>query len=104
MRQRGEIGRGLLARPLAPQRSRPDAPPADGRHDPEEVTTVIIPDLDAISDKVLSYRTRYGDPNLSPGAVLCDDHPFDAVAFTLVRPDGTTADLTYGRLGELSTT
>jgi acetyl-CoA synthetase len=69
----------------------------------EEVITVTIPDLDAISDKVLGYRTRYSEPTLSLGAILCDDHPSDAVAFTLARPDGTTVDLTYGRLGERST-
>lgn len=36
------------------------------------------------------------------GDLLCDRHPADAVAFTVVQPDLTMRDLTYGELSESS--
>src|SRR5690606_13643139 len=36
------------------------------------------------------------------GHLLCDRHPADAVAFTVVQPDLTMRDLTYGELSESS--
>jgi acetyl-CoA synthetase len=37
-----------------------------------------------------------------PAWLLCDRHPAEAVAFTLVEPDGSSTDLTFGELRERS--
>jgi acetyl-CoA synthetase len=39
---------------------------------------------------------------VSAAGIFCDSHPAEAVAFTVVQPDLTTADLTYGWLREQS--
>ncbi|ANN18095.1 AMP-dependent synthetase [Amycolatopsis orientalis] len=44
----------------------------------------------------------YGDERASAATLLCDRHPADAVAFTVVEPDLTGHDLTYGELRERS--
>ena len=36
----------------------------------------------------------------APAVLLCDRHPADAVAFTVIDPDLTSVDLTYGELRE----
>jgi acetyl-CoA synthetase len=38
----------------------------------------------------------------APGSLLCDRHRAHAVAFTVVEPDLSSRDLTFGELGELS--
>lgn len=40
----------------------------------------------------------YGDPHASVATLLCDRHPADAPAFTIVEPDGLASVLTYGQL------
>jgi acetyl-CoA synthetase len=45
---------------------------------------------------------EYGSPDACPGDLLCDRHRDYAVAFTVVEPDLSCRDLTFGALGELS--
>ena len=45
---------------------------------------------------------EYGDPQACAAELLCDRHPADAVAFTVVEPELTTTDITYGELREKS--
>jgi acetyl-CoA synthetase len=44
----------------------------------------------------------YGAEQARAATLLCDRHPADAVAFTVVEPDLTAHDLTYGELREKS--
>ncbi|MFJ8915015.1 AMP-binding protein [Amycolatopsis sp. NPDC102389] len=44
----------------------------------------------------------YDDERASAATLLCDRHPADAVAFTVVEADLTSVDLTYGELRERS--
>ena len=44
----------------------------------------------------------YSGPEACAAELLCDRHPADAVAFTLVDPDLTGTDTTYGQLKERS--
>lgn len=53
-------------------------------------------------DRVNAHLARYRSADLSAAAVLCDEHPPEAIAFTIVEPDLTSADLTYGLLREQS--
>lgn len=52
--------------------------------------------------RVAQLLDTFDAPEVDLGALLCDDHPGDAVAFTVVRPDLTTVDLTNAELGERS--
>jgi acetyl-CoA synthetase len=45
----------------------------------------------------------FSDPAASTASLLCDRHPHDAVALTVIEPDGSVTDLTFGRLSESST-
>lgn len=45
---------------------------------------------------------RYGAPDACLARLLCDDHPADQVAFTVVEPDLAVEDITYGTLRERS--
>ncbi|AXG81603.1 AMP-binding protein [Streptomyces paludis] len=49
-------------------------------------------------DRVHELVTRYSDPHASVARLLCDGHPADAVAYTVVEPDLSATVLTYGRL------
>lgn len=44
----------------------------------------------------------YDDERASAATLLCDRHPAEAVAFTVVEADLTSHDLTYGELRERS--
>jgi acetyl-CoA synthetase len=44
----------------------------------------------------------YGDQNASVATLLCDQHPADAIAYTVVEPDRTSTVVTYGDLRERS--
>ncbi|MGZ4619912.1 MAG: AMP-binding protein, partial [Frankiaceae bacterium] len=44
----------------------------------------------------------YSPSDACAAELLCDRHPADAVAFTLVEPDLTGTDITYGQLKERS--
>ena len=56
----------------------------------------------AVDRRVAELVAEYGSPDASPGILLCDRHRADAVAFTVVEPDLSSRDLTFGELGELS--
>jgi acetyl-CoA synthetase len=45
---------------------------------------------------------RFGAPDACLARLLCDDHPADQVAFTVVEPDLTSRDISYGTLRERS--
>jgi acetyl-CoA synthetase len=56
----------------------------------------------AVDRRVAELIAEYGSPDACPGALLCDRHRDEAVAFTVVEPDLSYRDLTFGELGELS--
>ncbi len=56
----------------------------------------------AVDRRVAERVAEYGSPDACPGALLCDRHRGEAVAFTVVEPDLSYRDLTFGELGELS--
>ena len=60
-----------------------------------DITRTTDPRVDAL-------LSRYGAPDACLARLLCDDHPADQVAFTVVEADLTTQDLTYGALRERS--
>ncbi|MFJ2211131.1 AMP-binding protein [Streptomyces sp. NPDC101062] len=49
-------------------------------------------------DRVRELVTLYSDPGAGVAHLLCDGHPADAVAYTVVEPDLSATVLTYGRL------
>jgi acetyl-CoA synthetase len=53
---------------------------------------------DATPDRVRDLLALYGNPEASVASLLCDQHPADAVAFTVVEPDLSSTRLTYGQL------
>lgn len=53
-------------------------------------------------DRVRELLDSWTGDELDVAELLCDRHPSDAVAFTIVQPDLTARDLTYGELGERS--
>ncbi|WP_068160692.1 AMP-binding protein [Rhodococcus phenolicus] len=53
--------------------------------------------------RVRELLDRYDTADACAADLLCDDHPADAVAFTVVDADLTSKDLTYGHLREEST-
>lgn len=59
-------------------------------------------DRAAAGRRVAGLAAGYGSPDASPGVLLCDRHRAGAVAFTVVEPDLSYRDLTFGELGELS--
>ncbi|WP_329568063.1 AMP-binding protein [Streptomyces sp. NBC_01361] len=52
----------------------------------------------AASDRVQKLLALFGSPQACAAELLCDRHPEDDVAFTVVEADLSTRDLTYGRL------
>ncbi|MBM4695890.1 AMP-binding protein, partial [Rhodococcus hoagii] len=46
---------------------------------------------------------QYDTPQACAAELLCDRHPADAVAFTVVESDLSSTDLTFGWLREQST-
>jgi acetyl-CoA synthetase len=56
----------------------------------------------AVQRRVDELAAGYGSPDACPGVLLCDRHGGDAVAFTVIEPDLSYRDLTFGELGELS--
>ena len=52
--------------------------------------------------RVEELITRFTAADACPARLLCDDHPADKVAFTVVESDLTARDLTYGELRERS--
>ncbi|MEV0432758.1 AMP-binding protein [Nocardia sp. NPDC050413] len=56
-------------------------------------------DLDA---RVRDLLDRYDGPGVCAAELLCDGHPGDAIAFTVVEADLSSHDLTFGELRERS--
>lgn len=52
--------------------------------------------------RVRELLARYDTADACAARLLCDDHPADAVAFTVIDGDLTATDLTYGYLAEQS--
>jgi acetyl-CoA synthetase len=52
--------------------------------------------------RVAQLLALYGDPRMSVAALLCDAHPVDSIAYTVVEADLTSRTLTYGELREAS--
>jgi acetyl-CoA synthetase len=51
-----------------------------------------------VDEHVQRLVTRFGGPELTPGVLLCDGHPPDDVAFTLVDADLGVTRVSYGQL------
>jgi acetyl-CoA synthetase len=49
-------------------------------------------------ERVSELLAEYGSPDANAAELLCDRHPADAVAFTVIEPDLSATDLTYGEL------
>jgi acetyl-CoA synthetase len=56
----------------------------------------------AIAERVSEVVGVFSASDADPAWLMCDRHPVDAVAFTFVEPDGSTADLSFGELRERS--
>jgi acetyl-CoA synthetase len=56
-----------------------------------------------VETRVRELGDRFTDPAADVVALLCDDHPADAVAVNVVGPAGSTTVLTYGELCSRST-
>ncbi|MFJ9005448.1 AMP-binding protein [Streptomyces canus] len=52
----------------------------------------------AASERVRELLARFGSPEACAAELLCDRHPADAVAFTVVEADLSARDLTFGEL------
>ncbi|WP_433602089.1 AMP-binding enzyme [Nocardia sp. CA-135953] len=55
-----------------------------------------------LNARVRELLEAYDGPDVSAADLLCDRHPADRIAFTIVDPDLTSTDLTYGELRERS--
>lgn len=55
-----------------------------------------------LNARVRELLETYDGPDVSAADLLCDRHPADRIAFTIVDPDLTSTDLTYGELRERS--
>jgi acetyl-CoA synthetase len=51
-----------------------------------------------MTDRLAALLSTFGGPDACAARLLCDVHPVDAVAFTVVEPDLTARDLTFGEL------
>jgi acetyl-CoA synthetase len=54
-------------------------------------------------ERIAEHLAAVAGPNVSAAELLCDRHPPDAIALTVVEPDLTSHDLTYGELHDRST-
>ena len=54
------------------------------------------------STRATELLSAYSPSDACAAELLCDRHPADAVAFTLVEPDLSSTDITYGQLKERS--
>ena len=61
-----------------------------------------MPRGSAIEMRISELVAVFSAPDADPAWLLCDRHPAESIAFTLVEPDGSWADLTYGELRERS--
>ncbi|HTI76900.1 MAG TPA: AMP-binding protein, partial [Mycobacterium sp.] len=58
--------------------------------------------MSAPEARIAELVALFGAPDICLASLLCDDHPPDGVAFTVVGPDLTRSDLTYGVLRQRS--
>lgn len=56
-----------------------------------------------VKERVLALRDRFAGVDVDVAALLCDDHPSEAVAVTTVDADGQVSVLTFGDLAVRST-
>lgn len=57
---------------------------------------------DQHSRRIATLLSRYSHPQASAARLLCDDHPPDRVAYTVVSTDLSSRDLTFGELRKQS--
>jgi acetyl-CoA synthetase len=55
-------------------------------------------DMTTPDARIAQLLTRFAAPDACLARLMCDDHPADRVAFTIVEPHLSTHELTYGRL------
>lgn len=66
--------------------------------------TWILVDMTTDTDNVVrTLLDQYGSPQACAAELLCDRHPAEAVAFTIIESDLSSIDLTYGELRARST-
>jgi acetyl-CoA synthetase len=70
---------------------------------PTSASSASTASVASIDVRVAELRARFSDPAADVAALLCDDHPADVVAVTLVDATGAVSVLTYGDLAERST-
>ncbi|ALG09617.1 AMP-binding protein [Kibdelosporangium phytohabitans] len=58
--------------------------------------------MTSAAQRVADLLAVHGDRQASTADLLCLRHPSDAVAFTVIQPDLTGQDLTFGELGDRS--
>lgn len=58
--------------------------------------------MNTVDNRIAELVSRYRTPDACLGALLCDDHPADDIAFTVIDADMSHTDLTYGELQEKS--
>ena len=58
--------------------------------------------MNDMTDGAAALVHRFGAADACVARLLCDDHPADDVAFTVVEPDLSARELTYGELGRES--
>jgi acetyl-CoA synthetase len=56
-----------------------------------------------MTDRLAALRVTFGAPDACAARLLCDIHPAGDVAFTVVEPDLSARNLTYGELKREST-
>ena len=54
------------------------------------------------ADRIAQLLTVYGSPEASAADLLCDQHPADSTAYTVVGTDLRARTVTYGELGDAS--
>ena len=59
----------------------------------EEIDIMTTPD-----QRIEEPLTIYGDPGPCVGELLCDRQPADQIAFTVVEPDLSVRQVSYGEL------
>jgi len=59
--------------------------------------------MNDMTDGAAALLQEFGAADACVARLLCDDHPPDHVAFTVVEPDLSARELTYGELGREST-
>ena len=65
-------------------------------------TTSSSPNVAAPEVRVGELRSRYAGPRICLASAVCDDHPAQDVALTVVEADLSSCDVSYGELRERS--